>query len=229
MGLDYDIYSVRRRKRVTVTESLEQDVVALVKNYGLTRNDSDFTDIFNLVSPVLHRRITTLAAKYFLDAQDVESLSNEKLFEVVQSYDESKGPFFKYLNTAIKYGCCDLCREQKIEDKKEITFVSTDNEDFSDKLAPTSETTAEEDAITKIQKECEQRQLLANLIDNVDADTRQSISAYLDGGSYGKAAKLISVDKKTIQRRIKRLARKFDANQMGQITDYFTVPTVKVI
>lgn len=210
---------------MTATESLEQDIVALVKNYGLTRNDGDFTDIFNLVLPVLQRRITTLAAKYFLDAQDVESLSNEKLFEVVQSYDESKGPFFKYLNTAIKYGCCDLCREKKIKEKEQITFVSIDNENFSDKLAPTSG----DELDIMIQKKCEQRQLLAKLLESANENTRQSVFAYLDGGSYGEAAKLISVDKKTVYRRIKRLARKFDANQMGQIYDYFTVPTDKIV
>jgi RNA polymerase sigma factor (sigma-70 family) len=207
--------------------SLEPTVTAMVKNYGRTGNDYVFTDIFNLIAPVLFGRVPKLAARYQLDEQDVESEINKKVQDVIENYDESKGPFFRQLFTAIKYGCCDLCRS-KNKDKK-MWGGSLDDENFSDKLAPTSETTAEEDAITKIQKECEQRQLLANLIDNVDADTRQSISAYLDGGSYGKAAKLISVDKKTIQRRIKRLARKFDANQMGQITDYFTVPTVKVI
>lgn len=206
---------------------LEYTVVAMVKNYAITGNDYEFTDIFNLVAPVSFRRARGLAEKYQLDQQDVESTINFKIMQVVTSYEDSKGPFFKQLNAAINKGCIDLCRKNSPD--KNQTFISLDNEDFSDKLAPTSETTAEDDAITKMQKECEQRQLLANLILDADADTRQSVHAFLDGGSYGKAAKLISVEKKTIQRRIKRLARKFDANKMGQITDYFTVPTVKVL
>lgn len=203
--------------------SLEPTVTAMVKNYGRTGNDYVFTDIFNLIAPVLFGRVPKLAARYQLDEQDVESEINKKVQDVIENYDESKGPFFRQLFTAIKYGCCDLCRS-KNKDKK-MWGGSLDDENFSDNLAPTSG----DDLDAIIQKECEQRQLLANLLLDADANTRQSVRAFLDGGTYGAAAKLIFVDKKTIYRRIKRLARKFDANQMGQIYDYFTVPTEKTV
>lgn len=207
----------------------EHALELLVINYNITGNEVIFNEIYNTVTEYTNKRITGLSRKYNIDSLEVESVINFKIFQVVKAFDKSKGTFMKQLNTAIRNGCIDALRKDAREKSDNLSFLNKDDSpDFMDKLAPTG-LSAEINAIENLQKDREQRQLLANLTVKVDDNTRQSVIAFLDAGSYGEAAKLLGVNKGTIQRRIKRIARYFDANQMGQVTDYFTVPTVKAV
>ncbi|MED3649991.1 hypothetical protein [Heyndrickxia sporothermodurans] len=207
----------------------------LVINYKNTSNEVIFGDIFRIASKYLHKRIARLAERYNIDRDDVESVINLKVFEVARKFDASKGPFMKQLNTAIKFGCIDEMRKDIRREEVTLSHLTAnipedDLPEFLDKLTPIDFTSsAETQAVTNLQENREQRQLLAKLLSDADEGTRQSASAYLEVGSYDAAAKLLGTNQMNVFRKIKRLARKFDANQMGQISDYFTAPTVTAV
>jgi hypothetical protein len=206
------------------------DIKLLVKNYQSTGCESSFNELYRIATAKWPSLLNRLAGKYYLDRLDVESMANLKLYQIAKSYDPSLGNFTNALSTAIKRGCIDLVRKKKIiDDHQSLVSANTDDEgNVQDPFENLATANAEDEIIEVLQKNRDQRLLIATLMIDADDNTRQCLSAYAETGSYRDAAKLLGKnDKNAVLRPIRKLSRKFDANQFGDIADYFTVPTVK--
>jgi hypothetical protein len=203
----------------------------LVKNYQITRNEDLFNEIYIRVSKKLSNLIRMFSNRFYLDRADVESVAHFKLYEIVMTHDNTKGDFTKNLSKAIQYGCIDLVKKKKyIEAHESLVSAKTDDEgNETDPLEHLASANAEDEIIERIQKNCDQRQLIANLLKDADENTRQCLAAYAKSFSYLDAAKQLGgISDKTVKKRIRKLSLKYDANRMGDIRDYFTAPTVSV-
>lgn len=205
-----------------MTNSLEN----LIRDYQLSRRDDLFTDIYYELSERLVGRAEKLSAKYHIDIDDAKSVIGEKIFEVVKKYRKDDGDFMRYLNTAIKFGCIDLLRKDiQIEEISESFFATEEDENIFDAVIIETEQSAEDTAIENIIKSRDQRQLIAALTDLADEPTRQSVSAYIEAGSYNAAAKLLGTPTmaRSVKRRIERLKKFYNAEEMGELHDYYTI------
>lgn len=171
--------------------------------------------------------IKSLGRKYRLDFAEVESLAYFKLQDVVKKYNPS-GDFYNMLSVSISRGCLDLWRGKNSYDQEISLDFCLDSDDDSDTslsdFIPCAN--AEEEITEYLQRNSDQRQLIAQLIDKAPEKCSQAAKAFVRCNfSYSAAAKLLNTSLPTVKRRIEKLATYFDANQNGDYRDFFTVAT----
>lgn len=198
-----------------------------VIEYQQTRSEVLFSEIYRKVFSKSVRLIDSLANRYKLDTLDVESLVNEKIYDMALSYAD-RGDFINAVRTAIRNGCIDLSRkcERIRENEADPMVYDEESEEYAEvyeviEVAPTTEF----EVITEIRKSIDQRQLIDDLLKNADDAVYQTISAFEMTDSYRQAAKLTRTCHKTVQARIRRLATEFSEEIHGSYYDYFTLPT----
>jgi DNA-directed RNA polymerase specialized sigma24 family protein len=207
-------------------------VNGLVLQYQQTKDNDIFEMLYDIIAKDWDKRSERVADYYGLDHHDVREMYDMKLWRLLDTYDPSKGNFQHALNRAIRYGLIDIIRKTKTRYSIEFYEPSyfdegdaeNDSPSFFDKVMNIDDLpNAEAVAIEKLQKERDQRRLVAILYERADDYTRRCITAYLIGGSYEEAAKLLGTcNRSTVFRRIKRLSRHFNADKMGDFRDYFT-------
>jgi DNA-directed RNA polymerase specialized sigma24 family protein len=202
---------------------LIEDINLAVKHYQETNCDIQFSKIYHKVTEKWQQKIKTLSKRYGLDEQDVDEMMHFKLYQAAKTLDLQKGDFINLLNRSITLGCIDLVRKKP----KNIKFEYLDDDDATIKET-LSIANAETEGLESLQKNYEQRQLFATLVEFADNKTRQCLSAFNVTGSYQAAAKQLGTTRKTVRRRVTALSLKYDANRFGDIHDYFTAPTVKI-
>lgn len=202
----------------------------LINKYQETSSDDIFYEIYSQVTKKWKHLVKRLSTRYYIGEDEVESMMHYKLFEVVKNHDSSKGEFANNLSTAIKRGCIDLVRRKTLTDQESLMHAKYDDDGNEvDQLELLATANAEEEIVENIQKNSEQKNLLATLIGLADEATRQSVSAYAETFSFREAAKQLGgTTDKTVKKRIRKLSLKYDKKKFGEITDYFTAPTVKI-
>lgn len=198
-----------------------------VLSYQSTKNEETFLVIYNEVMRRWRNAnlYILLSKRYKLCRSDVEGIALEKLFHTVKSY-KLNGDYYNMLGTSIRRACIDEFRKQE-KRRNDISMESfKDKEDMEINLAEYLVcANAEDEAVQELQIKNDQRQLIVSLLEKANEKSRQALFAYSKSRSYRQAGKLIGIDNQTVERRIKKISKYFDANRKGSIYDYFTVAT----
>ncbi|MDQ0174441.1 sigma-70 RNA polymerase sigma factor region 4 domain-containing protein [Bacillus chungangensis] len=200
----------------------------LISEYQKTRSDLVFSEIYFTYYSDNKRIVEKLSAKYKIDEADIESMINDKLMKVVENLDIAIGNFKKEMAVAVKNGCLDLIRKMSRENSylADNYLVDEDGDDLEIFEVVSVAPTTDDEFIVNLQKNRDQRQLVAELLRKADEQTLTSISAFVQTNSYRQAAKQVGLScHKAMKKRIRRIARQYDANRFGSYHDYFTVPT----
>lgn len=199
-----------------------------VTSYQSTKKEDTFLVIYNEVMRRWRNAnlYTLLAKRYKLCVTEVEGIALEKLFYTVNYY-RPDGDYYNMLGTSIRRSCIDEFRKNE----KRINDISIESfKDKNDMEIDLSEflvcANAEDEAIQELQIKNDQRQLIVKLLEKANEKSRQALNAYSVSSSYLEASKLLGVDNQTVERRIKKISKYFDANQNGTIYDFFTVATI---
>jgi hypothetical protein len=224
------VNSIRLKQEVKMQNN--KSIGNLIREYQSTKSEDVFNKIYLTATANWKSLFKTLSKSFpYIDETEIDSMAHVKLYEITVTYDNSKGDFYHYLSAAIRKGCLYLARKQKHRnDHESLVSAKTDDEGNEIEFFDTIErANAEDEALDSLQKNSDQRQLIAALLSNADSNTRQSVEAFMMSDSFRDAAKLLGKkDKNSVIRPIRKLSRKYDGNQFGDIQDYFTVATEKV-
>lgn len=205
----------------------------LVESYQKTPSEESFRKVYDVVMArwVKENAIQNIARRYSLDHDDVLGVALDKLMESIDKYKVGKSNFYNFLSVSVSRACIDLHRKNR----RHYEVVSFEQEfgQESEKYSETStlldflpHANAEEEIIETLQKKIDQRQLIDSLLDKAPFESRQALEAFVESDySYTEAAKLLGTSYPTVKRRIEKIATYFDANQNGNIYDYFTSAT----
>lgn len=193
------------------------------KDYLLHGRAETFSNLYDECrkefQTVNRRRVT---ASGFGDTNDADSILGEVLFRLIRK--GAVDGFGQQMSTALKNARTDFFRAEKARRRRyELTVDKPTEED-----TPTSEV-AEEHTLEEIvfiqQKKDDQRQLIAFLIDpsEVDAATTEIIAAFSKYESITALAKELGLHHEVVRRKIRKLARRYDANRFGDISEYLAV------
>lgn len=201
----------------------------LVISYQQKWDERVFSKVYEEVTSRWKREnvFYSLARRYGIDITEVESLAHEVLYDISRRY-EDHGDFYNFLSKVLSGKCIDLRRKYSREIDSEISLHSTVSEEDDDNpiIKFLAHANAEDEAIANLQRKSDQKQLIAQLLDKAPDKSRQALEAYIKSDfSYPQAAKLLGTKYDTVKRRVEKIATYFDANQNGDIYDYFTVAT----
>ena len=200
----------------------------LVVSYQMSSSNEDFNKVMDYCKEFSRRMTNQMTSRYGLDRHDVEGVIHWKIYDVAKRYDRSKGDFLHQISREIKRACIDIYRKKQTL-KYQASYYVDDNgkqvDIFEEKFIRSVTVDVEKELIDYLIKECDQRQLIAKLYEQASEKCRQALLAYSVSNSFLEAAKRLGVDNQTVERRIRKISQYFDANQNGDITDYFTVPT----
>ncbi|MBM7600089.1 DNA-directed RNA polymerase specialized sigma24 family protein [Virgibacillus halotolerans] len=204
---------------------------SLVVTYQKTSSNENFREIMECCREFNQKQINGMSRKYGLDRQDVEGVVYWKIYDVSNRYDRQKGDFLHQISREIKRACIDIYRKnQKL--KVQFNYYVDENgqhvDIFENMYIQSVTADAEQEMIDYLIKECDQRQLIATLYEQANEKCREALIAYSVSNSFLDAAKRLGIDNQTVQRRIRKISTYFNANQSGDITDYFTVPTRQI-
>jgi len=199
-----------------------------VIQYQLTGNENDFNEIYQSLAKYVSKTKFMLKRSYGLEDHEAESIINFRLFKTVATYDPSRGDFIRMLMVSIRNECIDTVRRRpkhQIIDNVYCDQTGTLLSIFEDLLIEGITRNADEEISKKLIKESDQRQLIATLFERADKKSQEALIALSECGSFYRASKKLGTCNKTIERRIRKIAKLFERNQMGSIYDYFTVST----
>lgn len=197
----------------------------LVITYQQTNSDFTFSEIYETTISKLSQLHRTLSSRYGLDESEVESEINLKILETVKSYERDKGNYITYLRRTLRFMKADFIRKKP--NNNAVSAInslehSTALDDFGNEVN-VIETIADDEADSEAGVLVnEQWQLVDYLLSKSDEESRQAILAFKETKSYNKAAKLLGICNKTVERRIRKIADRFDGNQFGSYFDYLT-------
>jgi len=146
---------------------VDKQLNKLVISYQKSGCEEMFRDIYTEVTERWKRGnvINSISKRYGLDSAEVESIANYELYNVVLRY-EPVGNFYNFLSTVISGKCIDERRRLQKEIESEITldYPKTSEEDEESAIIDYFiGGDVEEEAIEKLQKKGDQRQLIAQL------------------------------------------------------------------
>jgi len=192
--------------------------------------DELFTDFYLELSDIWSSKgvIGSLAYKYRLDADDVLSIANIKILDVIKTFNTSQGHFYHYLSASIANACKQRAKENNKHAKANVSSFETSMEDDPSIIPFIPHANAEEEAIEYLQKESEQYQLLTSLLERADEKCQQAVAALSKSNSYRAIAKQLGISHPAAKRRVEKVAKQFNTTEYGSIYDYFTVPTVSI-
>ncbi|MDR9852951.1 sigma factor [Paenibacillus sp. VCA1] len=167
--------------------------------------------------------------------EDFESELCEATWNALRSYDPNKGCSTKtWVMRHIKQATCRLIKSKHGTHYRRVRIVLDapfpDDPDSSQTTQLTDNVTTEEDFFArKHKKEADQRQLIDSLVHSgseaPDATTTAIVEAFLAQPSASDAAiaKSLGIHPETVKRKLRKLARRYDANRFGNIYDYLAV------
>lgn len=200
---------------------------SLVLQYRDTRCNHVFEEIYNTVSPVWRRTVHSDAAVAGVDRRDMWALYEDVLLKVIEAFNPEKANFENFLNASLYNAKKDLRKEKSRLYRRELYGIMRGHgadEEGAATLDFESDTwVTEEDAIASVQRERDQRQLISFLVANADDFTKKVVKSLPSYAfNYTSLGKAIGVHHSKVSRALIRLARKYDGNRFGDISDYMT-------
>lgn len=208
----------------------------LALDYKRTKDEVVFERIYEIMSTVW-RNNYIVAKSVMSDEHEIQAICEDVLMDCIDRYDGSID-FIHYYRLCLCRRRADLYRKKKRYYKWIEPPKNNYNEDGdeSTSIAATIECipdphTTEELALQKT--EADQRQLIGFLLEGADDLTTAIVKvalAYQPRQTLGRPASLerqiadtLGIDKRTVKRKLERLAGKFDAKQFGDYRDYLAV------
>jgi hypothetical protein len=204
----------------------------LVLDYQRTKNELIFERIYEIVSAGWKNNYV-VAKSVMSDEHEIQAICEDVLLDCIDQYDGSID-FMRYYRSCLRKRRASLYKVKKRYYKR--IEPESNNEDEGTPIAATIESlpdplTTEEIAFRKT--EADQRQLIGFFLENADDLTTAIIEvalAYQPRQTLGRPASFerqiadtLGIDKRTVKRKLERLAGKFDAKQFGDYRDYLAV------
>lgn len=209
-------------ERINVIVGKLQELIPKTPEY-----DETFTELYEEVRQRWYAEgaLSSLMNKYQLTEDEVLSTALEKLRTAIDNFSDFNKAFYNYLSTCISNECKNLASSKYEVRKIEGTSIEYLIEEEPQFLGKLPHANAEDEAVEFFQKESEQRQLLANLLDKADEKSRQAVEALSKFETFHAAAKQLGISNHAVKRRVRKVAKLYNRNEYGNITDYFTVET----
>jgi DNA-directed RNA polymerase specialized sigma24 family protein len=196
----------------------------LAADYYTTRSQDCFRALYDEANRVFQTQNRgRVCSSGHGDRNDADSILNDVIIKLTQK--EALNGFGSQMSTALKNARIDWYRKEKTRGKHYELTVDKDDED-----APTSEVPDEmttEDIVLQRhkKKEADQRKLIDFLSDprQVDKDTTRIVSSFSQYESVTALAKALGLHHEVAKRKIQRLARRYDANRFGDVSEYLAV------
>jgi DNA-directed RNA polymerase specialized sigma24 family protein len=205
----------------------------LVLDYKRLKDEGIFERIYEIVSATWKNNYV-VAKSVMSDEHEIQALCEDTLLRCIDQYDGSID-FMHYYRSCLHKRRASLYKVKKRYYKR--VEPESNNEDEGTPIAATIECipdplTTEEIAFQK-QTEADQRQLIGFFLENADDLTTAIIKvalAYQPRQTLGRPASFerqiadtLGIDKRTVKRKLERLAGKFDTKQFGDYRDYLAV------
>ncbi|WP_298833828.1 sigma-70 family RNA polymerase sigma factor [uncultured Planococcus sp.] len=179
----------------------------LISEYQTQGCEIAFNEVYMQYSDKAFAIARSRARYYGVDQAEAESEANIALYKAITAYDLAGG-FEPFLIKLVKFYVRDLGRKQLRQ--------ATRDSEFSEDAATS---TGNEPELAAIKKE--QRELLRNLTDSTNDKSRQALAAFASTKtfSFREAGKLLGVEHKTVQNRIRKISA---GSQHVSLNEYIT-------
>ncbi|WP_449600342.1 hypothetical protein [Paenibacillus sp. Marseille-Q9583] len=192
--------------------------------YYATRSQDAFRALYNEAKRVFQtQNRRRVCASGYGDRNDADSILDDVILKLIGK--DALNGFGLWMATALKNARIDWLRKEQTRGKRYELTINKDDED-----TPTSEIaddlTTEDIVIQRYKKkEADQRQLIDFLADpsQVDHDTTLIVSQFSQYESITALAKALGLHHEFAKRKIRRLARRYDANRFGDVHEYLAV------
>ncbi|WP_154665822.1 hypothetical protein [Paenibacillus pinihumi] len=186
------------------------------------------------IYPLYKKRIKAMSKVYSMKSKVPEeefySHLSEVLWVAVDNYDIDKSPSLDgWISKLLRNKATDLMRRGEKTHYRRFLLVLDKPYDRDNEDAPTLELSDEiniEDTVLR-KKEADQRQLIDFLVNSdpsqVDPDTKLIVSRFPQYPSITALAKALGLHHEVVKRKLRRLARNYDANRFGDYRDYLIV------
>lgn len=133
--------------------------------------------------------------------------------------------FGQTFDKALKFARYNFYRTEKRRNSRYQLKVNSGNEEDIDLEVADEQTVEQIIEFKQRKKEADQRQLIDFLTDpdQVDHDTTLIVSQFSQYDSITALAKALGMHHEFVKRKLRKLARRYDANRFGDISEYLAV------
>ncbi|WP_433943657.1 hypothetical protein [Paenibacillus sp. SN-8-1] len=196
---------------------------------------NEFNTIFEKYKPVMRRIAVRFSRVNGVPIEEILSQLHEELWIASTKFDETKGACFDtWANLKLRD------RAKRVISRKEGTHYSktscfssyslTNEDDEDAPMFEVADVSTVEIVVLEryAKKKADQRQLIDFLVHSgvPDAATIALVEAYLSAppsASDTAIAKSIGIHHETVKRKLRKLARRYDANRFGDLDEYLAV------
>lgn len=198
----------------------------LVFCYQETKDEETARSIHDIITKEWDRTnaFDRLSNIYGLSRNDVESNAYNCLFNALdpEVFRDGRSKFFNLLGRMLSNACKDDVGKLAIFRRADSTEMETQDSGGDGTFSVLDVTGSEDEDIKDFEIKSDQRQLIAELASKADEKCRQALNAFLQTDNAYEAGKLLGVRNVTVENRIKKLARYFDVNKWGDVSQYLT-------
>jgi RNA polymerase sigma factor (sigma-70 family) len=194
----------------------------MVTKYKETGEVLYFEQAYALTKKQIVQTARKYSAAFGIPYEDFLSEGNIRFIGVIDSYNAETGEFVHVLSRALRNAFITMNRSA--DNKAEYTnrYIAGDEKEidvFEDVIISgiTRDASAEAESLVFSK---ERSEMLTSLLVDVDEVMIATIRAFLAEKSLVKAGAKLGVSHTTVKRRLESLARKYDANKYGQVSDY---------
>jgi regulatory protein YycH of two-component signal transduction system YycFG len=206
------------------------DLNAKVLRYQQTKCDDLFYEIYRETKRQVLRNTRALANSLSTDENTVLTLFDDAILYAVNTYKDGKD-FVNYVKWKFKNKRLNFLRNRKyVFDHEVYEQPVNEDEDAATSFDFIVGSDGADDEYLRKQTEADQRQLIGfflNIADDLTTAIIKVALAYQPSQTLGRPASLeryvadkLGIDKRTVSRKIERLAGKFDSKQYGNYRDY---------
>lgn len=196
----------------------------LVCRYQNTGDETVFNEIYYIVSRNWFSNPEGDARFALTDVSEVCAMYDDTLLRVVRAY-KKKGNFVHMLRASIYNAKCDLREKNQRRRKMEIyegdELLDQGVGDLLEVIG--GEKSAEECALSCVQRERDQWPLISSLVAHSDDFTKKVVELLPSYDfSFSALGRALGVHHSKVSRALTRLSRNYDQERFGEISDYMS-------
>lgn len=190
----------------------------LAASYITDKSQETFTEIYTLLAQKWRPTYAAIARNLRTETAEVEELYEDTLLRVLDRHDGS-GKFIQHLSSALSNARKDFIRKDKrLRERHQLTL---DVEREVGTEIPELDGEAKEEYANAKKKE-DQRQLISFFLQNADSETTAIISEFDNYESPNALATALGIHHETVNRKLKKLAKLYDAEAFGDYRQYLS-------
>ncbi|OAJ75130.1 hypothetical protein AYJ08_05800 [Brevibacillus sp. SKDU10] len=203
----------------------------LATSYKQSKDQKVFNELYREILPLWNQRKKGDARRTRVDEDTIIEMYEDALLKTLEAFVVEKGEFLHLLNQRISQRRIDLYRSEAIRKAREQLTWFDDGcantlERMSDEFDPNYQSSIEEKILVG-KKERDKRELVSHLIESAktlsDEVTVKILTEFSKYSSPNKLAKALGLHHETVNRKLRRISRLYDANRFGDINDYLAV------